>query len=352
MIKKLFSPKSIAVVGASKEPSKLGHILLKNVIDYDFSGNIYPINPQGPREILEKKVFPSLKELSESPDLVLISIPNQYVPEIVKEAVKIRAKSLVILSSGFGESRGDGKELQEKILKAIKNSKIRIIGPNCMGIYNINDNLNGTYFWELPRKPGNISFISQSGAYGGMLFSEIKKRNIGISKFVSIGNQIDITHTEILEYLGNDENTKVIAMFIEEIKDIKNVMKIASKISKPIIAFKVGRTDIGKVAVLSHTGSMAGEYEIYKAAFKQSGIISANDTDEFFDTLSLFSAYPDTTIKRKSLGILTISGGPCVAASDTASEIGILVPELSKNTRKKIGELKRREAVFYGEPSI
>lgn len=336
----LLTPRSIAIIGASKEPAKLGYVLVKNVIDYGFQGAIYPINPAG-GEVLGKKIYTNIKEIGEAVDLALVSIPNRLVPNVLKEVAEAGTKSAVILSSGFGEMAREGKELQDFIRKIREDSGMRIIGPNCMGVYNLHGNLNATYFWELPRKQGNISFISQSGAYGGIFFSEIRKRNIGISKFISIGNQVDVTHIDLLKYLAEDNFTEVVALFIEEIKDGGLLMDVARLLSKqkPIIAFKVGRTVGGARAVKSHTGSMAGSFEVYKSALKQSGVILARDTDEFFDFLSVFSSYPKSVPAKETLGILTISGGPCVAASDACEEIGIKMPVLSEKLRREVRKL-------------
>jgi acetyltransferase len=336
----LFAPKSIAVVGASKDPQKLGYVLLNNLLKEGYQGELYPVNPGG-GEILSKKVYKSLTELEGKVELVLISIPNKSVPGILEESASIGAKGAVILSSGFGEMPGEGIQLQGAINQICKRSKIRIVGPNCMGIYSRPSNLNATYFWEIPGKAGNISFISQSGAYGGILFSEIRKRGIGIANFISIGNQADLTHSDFIEHLLHDEYTKVIALFIEEIRDGARLMKVAKEAAlyKPVVAFKVGRTPAGIRAALSHTGSMAGTIEVYKGAMKQAGVLLAQDSTHFFDLLTLFSAYPDLLPPRDGVGILTISGGPCVAASDACEEEGLSVPILSQSTRSRIRSL-------------
>jgi acyl-CoA synthetase (NDP forming) len=213
-LKALFTPKSIAVVGASKDPNKLGYVLLKNVIDYGFKGDIYPVNPRAD-VILDRKAYPDVSSIPGSVDLALLSIPGQFVLPVVEDCAKAGVKSLVILSSGFREAGAEGVEVQNRIKDVCRSSGIRALGPNCMGIYNISGNLNGTYFWELPRVQGNISFVSQSGAYGGILFNEIRERKVGISKFASIGNMVDINHADVLRYLSADKDTEVIAVFIE-----------------------------------------------------------------------------------------------------------------------------------------
>jgi len=344
----LFNPRSVAVIGASKDPDKLGYVLLKNVIDYKFGGSVYPVNPKAD-VILNQKVYPKVSSIPDKVDLALLSVPSHLVLEIVEECSECKVKSLVILSSGFKEASPRGEKIQDRIRSICQSSGMRALGPNCMGIYNISSHLNGTYFWELPRIQGNISFISQSGAYGGILFNEIRQRRIGITKFVSIGNMVDINHSDMLRYLLKDETTQTIALFIEGIQDGREFMETASEVSrvKPIVAFKAGRTESGIRAAKSHTGAMAGSYEVYEAAFKQSGVILAQNTEEFFDITMALSSWHCCLPKNNNLAILTISGGPCVTASDACEETGLGVPKFPDKTRKEI----RKYIPFFGADS-
>ncbi|NIM89395.1 MAG: hypothetical protein GTO17_00420 [Candidatus Aminicenantes bacterium] len=344
----LFNPRSIAVVGASQDPEKLGYILHKNVIDYKYKGKVYPVNPKIDT-ILGQKAYPRISSIPEKVDLALLSIPSHLVLPVVQECGECGVKSLVILSSGFQEAGSEGEQIQKRIRKICLSSGMRALGPNCMGIYNLSANLNGTYFWELPRIQGNISFISQSGAYGGILFNEIRQRRIGISKFVSIGNMIDINQADILRYLSKDEDTRTIALFIEDIRDGQEFIAAASEVSrlKPIVAFKAGRSEAGTRAAKSHTGALAGSYQVYEAAFKQSGVISALNTEEFFDVTMGLSSWHGCLPKNNNLAILTISGGPSVTASDTCEEIGLGVPKFSELIREQI----KRYIPFFGADS-
>ncbi len=332
----LLKPASIAVVGASRDPAKLGHVLLKNVIDYGFTGRVYPVNPSG-GEVLGLPIHASIAALPEAPDLVLLSIPNRHVPGVLREAASKGARAAVVLSSGFGEMGGEGASLQAEV----RASGLRILGPNCMGVYHRPANLNATYFWELPRAEGRVAFVSQSGAYGGMTFRELGRRGVGISTFVSIGNQADVTHADVLEHLAGDAETEVVALFIEEVKDGRRFFdacrRVASK--KAVVAFKVGRTRAGGRAAQSHTGSMAGDAEVCRAALRQAGAFVARETDEFFDALAAYAAYPKGLRPGGGLGIVTISGGPCVAAADACEEAGIAVPELSPKTQARVRAL-------------
>lgn len=333
----LFEPSSIAVVGASRDPGKLGYTLLKNVVDYGFRGAIYPVNPSG-GAVLDREIHPSVGAIGKPVDLALVSIPNRAVPSVIRDLAAAGTKAVVILSSGFGEMATGGGDLQRSIDEVRRQSGMRILGPNCMGIYNIHHAMNATYFWELPRNAGNVSFISQSGAYGGILFKELKKRRMGIAKFVSIGNQVDMTHADLLEHLQDDPKTGVIAMFVEELKDGRRFLEAASAVSrrKPIVLFKAGRTASGGRAAASHTGSMAGDVTVFRAAMREAGIHLAERTDDFIDLIAAFSSYPNLVPARESVGILTISGGPCVAASDACEESGLSVPRLSDVKRAEI----------------
>ncbi|MFH1861247.1 MAG: acetate--CoA ligase family protein [bacterium] len=334
----LFRPSSVAVVGASSNPEKLGYVLLKNVVDYGFKGKLYPINPGG-GEILGYKAQPSLRAVGEPIDLALISIPGHLVPEVIEDAGECGCRNAVVLSSGFGEAGEAGKAVEEQILSVCQRTGMRVLGPNCMGVYNNTDNLNGTYFWELPRIRGNVSFISQSGAYGGIMFNEIRAREMGVSKFFSIGNQADITHADLLEALAEDEDTRVIGLFIEAVKDGSRFLAALARITaeRPVVAFKAGRSEAGVRAAASHTGSLAGSYAIYQSALQEAGAIVADDSEEFFDSLMALSRQRPP--KGRRVAILTISGGPCVVAGDTCERLGIEVPELGVGLQQDIRTL-------------
>jgi acetyltransferase len=337
-LQSLFKPQSIAVVGASTKPEKLGYVLLNNVIEYGYSGAIYPINPSG-GDILGHKAYKSLTDIGDPVDLVLISIPGPAVPGVIEEAGNCSCKNAVVLSSGFGESGDEGQAAQDAIASVCKSTGLRVLGPNCMGVYNNTDNLNGTYFWELPRVKGTVSFISQSGAFGGVMFNEIRAREMGVSKFFSIGNQADISHADLLEALADDEDTKVIGLFIEGVKDGDRFLRALRKVTvdRPVVAFKGGRTDAGVRAAASHTGSLAGSYDVYQAALHEAGVLIAEESEEFFDVLMALSM--QELPRGKRVAIMTISGGPSVVAGDTCERLGIAVPRLPAKLQEKIHAL-------------
>ena len=290
--------------------------LLKNLITYNFKGQIFPINSQG-ENVFDLKGYKTISEVPSKVDLALVSIPNQFVYPVIRECGECGVKNAIILSSGFGEAGDEGKKTQQLISEIREKTGLRVVGPNCMGVYNIAHNMNATYFWELPKKQGPLSFVSQSGAYGGIFFHEIKKRKLAISKFISIGNMVDIDHVDILEYLKEDKETKVIALFIEEIRNGKKFIDTIANMNKPIVALKAGKTEVGRRAAMSHTGSMAGSYEVFEAMCKQYGVILAESSDDFFDTIKAFLSNDGILPKGNNTTIMTISGGPSVITSDT-----------------------------------
>ncbi len=333
------------MVGASRSPAKLGHILAKNLVEYQFAGAIYPVNPQG-GEILGLKAYSRVTEIPDRVDLALISVPAARVVQAVADCAAAGVSVAVILSSGFGEAGDTGQQSQLEIRELIEETGLRVLGPNCMGVYNIQAKLNGTYFWELPRVAGKISFLSQSGAYGGILFGEATKQGLGVSKFVSIGNQIDIGFPDLLEYLGQDDATELVALFIEEVKAGQEFLRVVERVVrvKPVVALKAGRSEAGGRAARSHTGSLAGAWEVYKAASRQAGMILAQDTDQFFDLCRTLSRWRGSLPRDNRVAVTTISGGPCVIASDICEEVGLKVPHLEEQTRREL----RRYLPFFG----
>ncbi len=339
-LKRLFEPRSIALVGVSREPTKMSHWLIRNVAEVGFPGAVYPISPSG-GEILGYRTYPSLSALPEPVDLVLVSVASKAVREVILEASKNKAGAAVILSSGFGEIRDEsGKALEGEILEIARDNGLRIMGPNCLGIYNAHRDLNGTYFATPPKFKGRISVVSQSGAYGGILVNEMNARGIGLGKLASIGNQMDIRHQEVMEYFCQDEDTDVIGVFVEGVKEGPQFLSVLREVSriKPVVIFKGGRTSVGRRAAASHTGSLAGDFTIAAAAFRQAGALFAHTTEEFFDLLFALACNHDRLPRDGRLALITISGGPCVTASDYCEEMGLEVPELGEETRKRIRE--------------
>ena len=336
----LWSPRSVAVLGVSRNPAKLGHRLLKNVLDYGFAGSVLPVNPSG-EPILGLPTVAKVADLPPDIDLALVSLPGPEVLAAVKGLAVRRVKVAVILSSGFGEVDTEGRQLQTELRAAAAESGMRLVGPNCMGVYSNPGRLNGTYFWDLPRTAGGISVISQSGAYGGLIIRHLGSLGLGLSKFLSIGNQVDLEIADLLDDLAEDQETTLIAAFIESVRDGMRFVQAARKGTKrkPLVVLKGGRTEAGRRAASSHTGALAGTFEVYQAAFKKAGIVPCVETEEFFDAIQCLAAHGRKSPKGRGVAIVTVSGGPSVIAADTAEGVGLTVPALPPSVRQRLGKL-------------
>jgi acetate---CoA ligase (ADP-forming) len=333
----LFAPRSIAVLGASRNPAKLGFRLLQNVKDGGYAGALHPVNPS--REpILGLDSVATAADLPADIDLALVSLPAAAVPGAVKALAARGARAAVILSSGFGEVDAEGRELEAGMHETARAAGLRLVGPNCMGVYSAPARLNGTYFWDLPRVDGGIGIVSQSGAYGGLIFRHLGSRGLGVSRFLSIGNQADVDVTEVLEHLAADEATTLIACFVEALPDGRRFVDVARRATrvKPVIVFKGGRSDAGRRAAGSHTGSLAGAYDAYRAACEGAGVVLAEETEELFDAIESLSRLAGRRPAAPRVAIITVSGGPAVVAADAAERAGLAVPALDDTTRARL----------------
>src|SRR6185503_13700463 len=282
----LFAPTAIAVLGVSRNPAKLGHRLLQNVKESGFAGAIHPVNPSG-ESILGLDTVRTIEALPDGVDLALVSLPAAAVPAAITALAARRVRTAVILSSGFGELDDAGRTTQRDLLASARAAGLRLVGANCMGVYSAPAGLNGTYFWDLPRAAGGISIVSQSGAYGGLIFRHLGGRGLGVARFVSIGNQADVEIAEVLEWLVDDPATTLIACFVEALRDGPRFLAAARRAAgrKPIVMLKGGRSEAGRRAAGSHTGSLAGAWEVYRAACASARVVLAEETEEFFDAI-------------------------------------------------------------------
>ncbi|MEM5782721.1 MAG: CoA-binding protein, partial [Candidatus Aenigmatarchaeota archaeon] len=330
---KFFNPKSVAVIGASRNPGKLGYTILEN-LKMSFNGKLYPINPNA-GEILGLIAYPSVLNVKDPIDLAIIVVPAEIVKNVVLECIKKKISHIIIISSGFSEIGEKERELELKNL--CKTKKIRIIGPNGIGIYK--KDLDMIFFPRnrLKRPPdGSISFITQSGAFGSILLDIMANDGVGVSKFISIGNKVDVDEIELIKYLENDLSTRCIAIYMESISNGEEFIKVAKKVTakKPIVCFKAGKTEKGIEAVASHTGSLAGPSAIYSAAFKQAGIIEAKTSEEIFDFSKALANQP--TLKDNKIAVVTDGGGFGIVATDTAVQLGLELPSLSNESVKAL----------------
>jgi len=329
----IFEAKSVAVIGASRNPEKLGYKILKNILDAGYKGKVYPINPKAD-EILGLKAYPSISEVSGDVDLAVFVIPAKFVPSTLRECAKRNVKGAVIISGGFAEV--GNIELENELKSIIKETNIRVIGPNCQGINNPHLGLNAS--WPVIKSAGPISIASQSGTFFAALQMWAEEDKIGVSKCAAMGNKIDIDFDDLIEYYGEDENTKVIAVYMEGVRDGRRFVKIAREISKkkPIVVLKGGRTEIGAKAVASHTRSLAGRDEIFDAAFKQSGIIRVESLEELYDTIKAFSLL--NLPKDNRVLIITSSGGSGIVSADEAELRGLSLPDIPEELKRSLKE--------------
>jgi len=328
-----FKPKSIAVVGASKNSTKIGHAALKNILISDYDCKVYPINLKE-KEILGQKCYKKLGDVPGKIDLVLVSVPAKIVPQIIQECVQKKVENTIIISSGFSEI-GNYK-LEDEIKKITEKSNIRILGPNTMGYKNASDNLDASFVFGVPRK-GNLALISQSGALGiGMIYLA-NNEFVGVSKIIGVGNKLDIDDDDLIDYFSKDPETKVIGLYIEAIKDGRTFMNSIKACDKPVLVVKAGRSAAGARATASHTGSMAGSDKIYGAAIKQAGGIRCRDVVELFDMARALAGQPPAQGNR--IGIITNGGGLGILLTDACEANGLTIPKLSQKTYKKIDEI-------------
>ena len=341
-IRSIFEPNSIAIVGASRNPEKVGYLILQNLIDSGFNGKLFPINPKVD-EILGIRANPSLESVSEDIDLAVIVVPGTIVPNVLKECGKKRIGSVIVISGGFRESGKEGEELEKLVIKIVNETGIRLVGPNCIGVDNP---YIGMSMWVGVKKKGPISIVSQSGLVGTAFQCWAEKEGIGISKCISLGNQVDVNEIDILRYFKEDPNTKTIAMYLEGTQNGREFMKVASEVSKkkPIIALKGGRTEKGIKAAKSHTRSLSGKSEIFEAAIKQSGILSTNSLEELYIYSKALSFLP--LPKGRRVLIITSSGGAGIMAADTVDRLNLELPSISDNAEKRLRQTLPSYCVF------
>lgn len=331
-MKYLIEPRSIAVVGASDQISKVGGTITHNLITSEYPGKIFLVNPKK-ETIYGRRAYHSLLEIEEAVDLVEIVVPAKLVPGVLEEAGQRGAKGAVIISSGFGEV--GNYDLQETVLKIGRKYGIRLLGPNCFGIVNTAIGLDMTFTFTHASK-GNISFISQSGAMCCGALDWAAQNEVGFAKFINLGNKIDVDESDVLLYLKYDDQTKVIAMYIEGFKNGRRFYEVSKDVSKvkPIIAIKSGLSEAGSRASRSHTGSIAGSDQVVNAAFKQAGVIRVYDVETLFDAAVAFS--DQRLPEGPNVAIVSNAGGLGVMTADWMSSFGFNVPELSEHVQRKI----------------
>jgi acetyl coenzyme A synthetase (ADP forming)-like protein len=342
-----FEPKGVAVIGASTNPGKLSHGILKNLVQYGYAGGKYPVNP-GADEILGLRCFPSIRDVPEPADLAVIILPAASIPQVIEDCGKRGIRAVIIISGGFREIGEDGLRLEKECLRIAQANGLHLIGPNCVGNMNMSTGLNTTFIQGMPAK-GGIGFLSQSGAVCGGIVDHVVNQQMGFSHFISLGNEADVTETDVIEYLDGDKATRVIAAYVESIRDGQRLIQVCRTVSphKPIVVLKAGRSEAGGRAVSSHTGSMAGSREAYSAAFKQAGAIEVYSVEDLLNVSQALDFLPLPAGCRAA--ILTNAGGPAALASDSLDENGFQLSQLGQE-RMRILRQNLTPAAQVGNP--
>ena len=327
---KIFNPRSVAIIGASDVEGSVGYLIVKNFTQLGYAGKYYFVNIRKP-EIFGIKTYKSIDQISEPVDLAIIATPAKTVQEVMEQCGKAQVKGAIIVSAGFKETGAEGRELERAIGEVAKKYDIRIVGPNCIGVIRPRINLNASFLDKMP-KPGNIAFISQSGALGSAILDWANHENIGLSNFVSVGSMVDVDFGDLIDYFGSDPKTKSIIMYIEGITDARKFMSAARHFSrtKPIIVVKSGKYIESASAAASHTGSIAGEDDIYDAAFKRAGIVRVQEINDLFNAAQVLGTQP--LPKGRNLAIITNAGGAGVMATDALIAQGGKLAKLSDKT--------------------
>jgi acetyltransferase len=342
----IFSPKSVAVIGASGTPGKVGHDIFVNILRGGYRGTLYPVNPKA-HSIACVKSYPTITEIPDSIDLAMIILPPKPALQAVDSAIEKAVKGIVIVSAGFREIGDEGRQTEDRIVSICREAGVRVVGPNCLGVINPQPSvrLNASFSARMP-KAGNVSFISQSGALCTAVLDFAADREFGFSKFISIGNKADVDELDLLRYFHRDQETEVIMLYLEELRRGPEFIQAVKDITcgdfrpTPVLVIKSGRTNAGARAAASHTGALAGTEGVYNAIFKQAGIIRVESINELFDYASAFAYKNETELgkmRRKvphgnRVAIVTNAGGPGIVATDMTVSAGLTLAEFNEET--------------------
>lgn len=336
-----FEPESVAILGASREGGKVGHSVLRNFVENRFQGEVYPVNPNADR-ILGKDVYSSVADIPGEVDLGVVTVPPQVSNDVIREAVDEGVDDLIVITSGYREIGGEGERRSEELQEILEGADTRVIGPNCLGVWDAYSGVDTLFLpsYKLKRPPrGDIAIVTQSGAFGSALMDLLADMEVGVSRFISYGNQADVTETELIRWLQDDERTDAIAVYMEGASDGRDFLEAAREVTPdmPIIAIKGGKFASGAEAVSSHTGSLAGAYDVYRGVFRQTGVLEAETTEELFDYARAL-AYNEP-LDGKRVAVITNGGGFGVLTADALERAGLELAEFSDETRAALEEI-------------
>ena len=337
-LKYLFEPRSVAIVGASSNEFKSGGMFINSMLKDNYSGAIYPVNRKE-TEIMGLKCYPGLSDIPGEIDLAVLAIPAQAVIAAVEECAQKHVKFAVVHAVGFSEMGAEGKELESRMVSIAHEGGVRLIGPNCMGIFTSRGRVNTVIpYSRLPLDPGNVGFVGQSGWVSEVMLRLGSIRGLRFSGIISIGNQSDLKLEDLISYWGSDPNTSVIAAYVEGLKDAARFVEVVREICphKPVIVWKGGSSEMGAKSAASHTGSMAGSYQVFQAMCKQTGIIPAYSMEDLIDLAVAFSC--PVLPSGNKIALLIEAGGGAVASSDASAKEGLVIPRLSEAVQQKLAE--------------
>ncbi|MGB5847223.1 MAG: CoA-binding protein, partial [Ignavibacteriaceae bacterium] len=344
MLDTLFNPKSVAIIGASTKELSIGNVITKNLLRYDFKGSIYPINPKAD-EVRGVKAYKTIFDVPGNVDLAHVSIPAKFVSQAIEDCGKKGVKFVIINSAGFKEVGAEGEALEKEIVAIARKHGVRLFGPNCQGIINSDPDVRAycDFTFTYP-DPGHISVVAQSGGVGAVIMQRFFDLGVGMRYYASNGNACDISIEEIIRYWGDDEQTRVIVLYVEGFSDPKGFMEMAYEVAakKPILAMRGGRTEEGAKAATSHTGGLAGIGLSTELIFNKTGIITFRDEEEMCQAAVAFANQPIPNGNR--VGLITDTGGPAIIATDELVDLGLEIPPLSENAKNSLKDKLYPEA--------
>lgn len=337
MLHKFFDPEGVAVVGASRTFGKAGNVIVINLLHLGFKGKVYPVNPKADT-IVGLQAYPSVSSIPEAVDVAIVATPSVYIPQIMRDIAAKGVKHVIIISAGFAEGGEEGKLLQEEVLAIAQKAGIRIVGPNTTGIMST-ESMFCTSFIPIEGIPrGEAAFVAQTGLFLGVLLETLlSEEHFGISRVAGMGNKLDVEDSEVLEYLLEDEKTKVICFYIEGLKKARRFFEIAKKATKPVLVVKAGVTDEGSQAAVSHTASLSGNDQLFTAMCRQAGIIRAGDLEELVEAAKAFLFQP--LPKGKRTAVVHYTGAGCVMGADSVVQEGLQLAVLSDKTLQALREI-------------
>ncbi len=337
----LFDPANVAVIGASRDGDKIGHTVMRNFVENRFPGDIYPVNPHAD-SVLGYTAYDSVQDIDADVELAVVAVPANIANTAVNDCIANDVDTVIVITSGYKEIGGDGTARSEELQQMLADSDTRVLGPNCLGVWDAYSGVDTLFLpsYKLQRPPkGDIALISQSGAFGSTVMDMLAEMSVGVSRFISYGNQADITEIELLQWLQDDDQTESVAVYMEGVSDGEAFIEKAQSVTPdmPVITLKGGKHNASKQAVTSHTGSLAGSYNVYRGVFKQTGVIEADTVESLFDTTRALAHNP--VLDGKRIAVVTNGGGFGVLTADAINRNGLELATFTDETRNALRDV-------------